>query len=699
LPQLFTRLFPPERRKVRIAGLVLLGILFAANLLLLCWILGGDGAIQRTKDIVAIGVVDALLAALGWLMLFHPRVVAREAPTEVPDRENVESILALRRDEPVARWEWMIVALVCAACLLFWAAHFHFFYVPNSDYYSFERNAERIWSLQVPSSFKRMPAFSFFMWPVAQLLPGEDAALDAALLLNLGFSAGSLLLFYLIARRWVGWLAIAPTVALATAIQFHVWALQPIAEPCIGFFALLTFFLFQRRSRWQYAAALVASLTRYELIALIPIVLVLNLIYDRPAEPSSRWEARKKRLGHVLLAALASSGAVFWAALILLGPGGRVPYTDYARSGPFKYANPWYLLTTLVTPFNVTYSGARAGENWRELIAVALAVLLGMCVSLGMPQPRSLRRLRFRRESAFMLAFLTVYVLIHISFSVNRRRYTYPTTWILLLYATVGVLAVARCLSFLGRYWTRKAGYIASVLLVPFGAFYTQRIARSMLKEGLVLPGRVYLAFGAAILALLAAYLVVRFRRRAWVMLPLATAFVVVQGRVGVKGINLLAESLVSYKYRKYEYLPAGRWLAKNLKKDEKAVMLIAWLARHTGRLGEGQLLNLRELDVQNHPDAAVIAEELAKEMRRRSIRYLIFTPRGHLYQRELPTNPDSKYIELKMYLLLPFKDGKAPPGFRQVAKLVAPGEPQSWQPPGQRVRMSYVYEVVKQPI
>jgi len=172
--------------------------------------------------------------------------------------------LALRAGRP-ARWEWIFVATLSAICLAYWIAHFHKFTIPSSDTPEFLNLARELWSFQAPSYYKRMPLFPLLIGLVAKVVFSEAPHLDAALALNVFFSAGTLVLLYLFARRMADWAAILPLMFFVASRLTHNMAGQALVEPIMSC-ALLGAAASRLKDRWRplysrlvTAAALLAA--------------------------------------------------------------------------------------------------------------------------------------------------------------------------------------------------------------------------------------------------------------------------------------------------------------------------------------------------------------------------------------------------------------------------------------------------------
>ena len=69
------------------------------------------------------------------------------------------SALALEEDHPARRGEWLAVVLLGLACAAFWLTHYHYSFVPNADYFSFDRAARDVLkrALGEDAVFEKLP--------------------------------------------------------------------------------------------------------------------------------------------------------------------------------------------------------------------------------------------------------------------------------------------------------------------------------------------------------------------------------------------------------------------------------------------------------------------------------------------------------------------------------------------------------------
>ena len=145
-------------------------------------------------------------------------------------------------DNDIAKERYIHIAAI--ALLLLFGAYLSWLYfghqvVPNPDFPGFVRVAESLLAFEVPGNFKRAPVLGLLMVPLGKLMPGLHPVLTAGWLLNAVFYIFNGLLFYLIAKRFIGKSAVWP----ALLIMVNPWSVamlvQPLVETTLVFFFLL----------------------------------------------------------------------------------------------------------------------------------------------------------------------------------------------------------------------------------------------------------------------------------------------------------------------------------------------------------------------------------------------------------------------------------------------------------------------------
>jgi hypothetical protein len=157
--------------------------------------------------------------------------------------------------------------------------------VPNSDFPAFEQTGREILSFKQPSSYKRTPGLGILHVVFSYVMPGPHPVLTAGWVLNALFHALLAVLLYLVARELVGPSAVWYALLATLNPWVIVWMRHPLAETPLIFFTVLTFYLTFKRSRWSYAAAMMASMIRYEGAAMIMIAFIGDIIYSKTWRP------------------------------------------------------------------------------------------------------------------------------------------------------------------------------------------------------------------------------------------------------------------------------------------------------------------------------------------------------------------------------------------------------------------------------
>ncbi len=570
---------------------------------------------------------------------------SQEGPNPSTDSESVEAepatvgfgSFALPAGR-AALWEWLVVAGACLACLAYWLLHYHQFYLPSPDTYSFVRAARALGSGQLPESFKRMPLLPLMMAVLGKAMPGESPEIQAALILNLIFSAGSLVFLYLLARRMIGGAAILPVLLAAGARECHEMAGQALVEPVMGFSILLSLWLFMKKSRWQYLALFFAALTRYECSALIAIFFVLNWIYERKP-----WQ-------HLALSALASGGFLVWMLLgIVRGTSDAGnPYLEQMQT------QGWSLSPVFAWTFvSESFSGWGAAV-WGVLAAIGAWMSWRRC----------------RRESAAVLAFALLYVLAHVAFGVNRERYVYPVRWIPPLY--LGLFAsvfLTTATMQLKPNWSALRGRLlaafCALAAMGFGAY---ALSKLIAARG-VAPQWAYLALPLVLVAAGAIYAGLMIPKPARAGLALGLALAAVIAPQVSRGVAAHARESCARKYENYGSYLTGRWLREHLRANERALVPNHLITARSADIPRERVLGLLDLKAEDLPG-------LRAEMEKNGITYLVYQ---HYH---MPEKTDPRYPLFvrrnRPELLKHFRKGRPVSGFEHVETLKLPPEARS---------------------
>jgi len=531
-----------------------------------------------------------------------------------------------------APWEWVVVGFMTMACVLYWCAHFHKFTVPSPDTYSYVQTSRELWDGELPSSFKRMPLFPALIGLVAKLIPGAEPEIEAALVINIVFGAGTLLLVYAVARRVTSWAALVPIALMGLSTETHLVVGQPLLDPMVGFMVVLCLWLFFRRSRWLHVTLFLLALTRYECAAMIGVLFLGECLIQR-------------RIRRPLVLAIAAGSG--WAAWMVLS----------VRSGHSTAGNA-YLdeMRSLGWTINASFIQRVIEVSFQrfDLVLWSCLAALGLVAS----------RHRDRETSAAILGFFSLYVLAHIVFSVVVSRYVYPVAWVLPLYAALGMESTVDWIRTRvranWRSWYGPALTSAAAILGVLGLLFCVVHVRS--RSG-VASRIVYLGLALAFLVSVFGFAQLLRGKSRWPSLAVGFALVALLGRQAGIGTERHAKASWQQLYKHYDSYLVGKWLQQHLVDGEKALVPYEGMTRRFANISSKMLVGFQKL-------TSTSIDQLPAELADRGVVYVVY----QYYK--LPVDSRRAQLQLARYrpdLLDYFERGESVPGFEHVATLPIP--------------------------
>ncbi len=339
-----------------------------------------------------------------------------------------------RGQGPAGAWQAGLSLLLGAACLAVWLREPQPFFMPNNDYFSFQRLAEDFSALRMPEAFKRMPVLPFLMALLHPLFDGPHPYLHAAIAVNIGFSLLLLYLVYRIAARLVPRAPALVALLLAGASQFQVMARQPLVEPALG--ALIAAALWLRLSRRPSAwiALCLAALCRIEALVLAPIFLAERWLPEvgRTAGAAAASAATPPPLRRELgLATLAALPALAWTLIGLRSGDGSGGYLELMAAMDFQ--PNWGFPTLALEQALGGWWDGPAPLPWLLLPFGVLTLILGL---------RQLWR-RSAREAWLLVAGYLVLTAVVTAFGIAKTRYAYAGQWIPFVVLAQGLVVLA----------------------------------------------------------------------------------------------------------------------------------------------------------------------------------------------------------------------------------------------------------------
>lgn len=425
--------------------------------------------------------------------------------------------------------ERALVAALLVFAFVFLLSNYNFFAAPPPDFLSFRAAAVSLAQLELPASFKRAPVYPAAMALVRLVAPGPDPFLTAASVVNIFAALAVLALAYYWTRPRLGRWALLAVALVATSSQFPLLAALPLCEMAYVALILAAVATAGRGSGWAYLWAGAAAATRYEALALIPLVALCDVLH---------WRRRPRLIFYALLAVV-PAGA--WLLVGYARTGSLNPYVEEIWA---LGTGGWAFPRALVASF---YEPARPG-SWVVTALFAAVAAIG-CVKLAVRGSAG--------ERAY-LGFAVVYTLVHVVFPFSFQRFVFPVWPILVLAFLEGgkVLWAGGGKLRLGRWWYAAAA-------VACGAFVAALGWRLATWRG-GSPGTLFFA-GLVPLAGLAACAAwgvagARLEPRRW---ALAAAALVAIGLFADGNFRAYVDEREAIKYHRASVKETALWLAR----------------------------------------------------------------------------------------------------------------------------------------
>ncbi len=504
------------------------------------------------------------------------------------------------------------------------------FYVPDSDFFDFQDKAQAWVRGEMPENTKRLPMYSVVIAVVSRVMPGEHPFLLAAQWINVLTLLGTLILVFVISRRWlrawafwcIWFLALNPVI------------LKMLVKPKAGMLALFwivwAVFLYLKRHNSAYLVAFLASLTRYEGVFLIPAFVLADLFFS------------KQRINALVYGFLSSMGVVGWLLFNSLRSGRVNPYGIYFSTNPdldiARFGN--VLFETVVAFLPTSLLGI--GKGVALLLFVAGFVVLAR---------------REKRISLVLFVFTLGYFVLHYIYWAVIDDYTVMILWLTILLI---VLALVWMIHRVGE-WSRIREFadrwqrlpLAVVLLMSGVAivavvWYVQRI------EG----GRL---FGFAFAAIAAVHL---WMQREWSSRLRTTVGVLLLSLVALIAFRTSMRShymMFHLRYSKAEYSALGDWYQSHYEPGDRLLVNQDFIVHFFTDLDlQKDFCSFGTIDAESEQD-------FLRELERKGVTYAAFVSHDMPEKSYHPEIYDWRYQHQKLYLLEPLMDGVSSPHFEWV--------------------------------
>ena len=535
-------------------------------------------------------------------------------------------------NEPTAR-DWLLPAMIVAMGLALRWRQFDYFLVPDSDFFDYKAVGTALLHGDAPPLYLRPPFYSLLMAVLAPIFGGRDPVLHAAEAVNLAAFVVAAFFLYRLAAGFVG-SAGAWIVALLFAMDglgFHM-TLQPRAELLTVALVILGCYLATARPAAGYAAAALASLTRYEGAFLVPALLVRDLVFGQ------------HRRQAVVRAALASTGLATWLGLNFLATGHANPYYEYA--GGATNAAGGAFLRVLAQVCLGSVGLAPEGAALAVAGALLLVLILGGLVYLLCTAPRA---------ALPIVTFFALTLVLNLAFFSPTPEHAFIIVWVCQLAvvaAFVGFSRFARSAFSFPPTSTRRVRLvlgIGTLLALIILAWATRGRGTAVVAETLLVTTVVVGVTLATI------------RPRT---LPSAAlvAGVMVAVPLAVRGdLQAIHARLDSVAYVKGELRRAGEWFAAHAASDDLMIVTEPWV------VAAFAVPRPQQAFIGTHTLTAETPEDLAAELRRLGADYVVWNSQhGNL------ESTSYYFRKYRFDLLRQLGDGRSTPDFEVLDTLRA---------------------------
>ena len=537
--------------------------------------------------------------------------------------------------------------LVCHRLLLFFLFfvllhrlyYINYFYVPNSDFFAFEKLAQDWLSFNLPENYARLPLYPWVIGIGSLIFQNNHyAVLYFMEIFNLFLSIFSLFLIYLISSRFLKNLAFLVVFLVALNPLSIFLTSQPLLETLLLTTILSSIYLDLKENNKRYFFAFLASMTRYEGFLLIPILVLKDLIYSR------------RKILSVILGFFSSVGMIIWMILSYLNSPGPNPYIQATMT--MKPVGPKFILTIaneLINFINPNYQSIKGIIVFVSLAVIFILMIIGLFWFLK----------KSTREIFAILLFLISYIAMHMVFSYNLTRFVYPILWILILLTMGGIEYISGVVN--KKNWLYNINKKANMDLFFKSGFYIFSVLTflTVIYFFKMLNGYfifiLYIIFVISIISFMCLIFKDRNIKSLFLISSIVLIFCVLTG-FSIYGTQQLMDS---GKYTKAEFRFVGEWYSQNAKSNDRILMTEPWVASYySDKSYEKNFLASYDLNC-NSSDCFI------SELRERNITYVVW---DSYFDRISKSSLYYNYY--KIYLISYLREGKNTENFELVKKI-----------------------------
>ncbi|MBN2590123.1 MAG: hypothetical protein JXA96_09685 [Sedimentisphaerales bacterium] len=456
------------------------------------------------------------------------------------------------------------IGFLIAAGLLFSFSFLGHFVVPNSDFLSFLSTGKSWLHFQIPNSMKRAPVYSIITALAGLPFSRPDRYLLGAEVYNALMLPVVMILIYLNCRK----IKLAGAVWIALLAGISPWVVrlssEPLAELTILAFFAATILFVRDNIKLAYLFAALASITRWDMVGLIPAVALADLLQNR------KW---RKTIIRSVTASIPFILCMIITAVQLLkskAEGGGGHYLQVlGQDRTFRLLEDLRLYWEGIMSFLNVQLGHRdwtgetvAFDTMNSAIFWITASLLLVTFMAG----AAFAFIRKQWEIIVMLITAVPYILIHAVYPYRLSRFCVPVQWGIFLVAAYGLQIVYRKL-----FAENKRKVLRIILSITVGivfVFWAVKIGEGFLLARRICPPISLASIVTLILALVSFVVIEIIRKSAlsarWLLVPVFLFMAVLSSGSNI-GLRMNNKADVNFK-------KLAEWFLENAEENDKMV-------------------------------------------------------------------------------------------------------------------------------
>ncbi len=454
--------------------------------------------------------------------------------------------------------------------------------VPHFDFNCFARVGHNILNFEEPYSYKRGPMTGMLQILAGKFTNAESPDFAGAWILNSTLHPLTVVLFFLIGKRFFGKAA----AFLAVILAINPWLIQllteAIAETPLMFFILLTFYLIFRRSNWAYLTAAVTTMVRYEGAALILIAFILDMIH---------LKSKKEKVRAFIYSTLASVPLAIWMIATYIDSakmGGTHYLKELGSQGAFmQTARILVEKLWLVTIYPLTIIDVDQQKTQFFMQATKLFTFLTL---LG---GGVLAVIRKNYYILSLLLFLILYMLVHILHSFTYHRFCLIVFWPLVFICLYGSVTGWKMVS--QKYKIPRWTIVILQLIVVFLSIaWAARIFNLMPQINLMSPVSKYIPYAAFAVILLMGLIRLCLYKAKFLLKDITIAALcagmILSNQTMIAGVVGKGDRDIEFKY-------LLDWYIENAKPGEKMVLSVPVILQDLGPRYKDNFIHIAHIE------------------------------------------------------------------------------------------------------